>query len=170
MTLSALILATALAAQDSEWRPPTPLDWLHGSWSCRVSGAGATALLHRERWQPDDWSGTHVLVDEVRGGVRVGAQPLANGRILGRGDDFVLTHRMRGASSPTPAIYHSVRVGERAVEFVTDEAVSPQRIVYRRTATALVVTHSRRDGGAARTWRMLSEDDSAGDRACDGGR
>ncbi|MGQ0588388.1 MAG: hypothetical protein ACT4N8_02490, partial [Sphingosinicella sp.] len=97
MTVSVLILAAALAAQD-DWRLPTPLNWLHGTWICRVSGTGADAILRREHWQPDDWFGTHVEVDEVRSGVRVGEQPLAFGRILELNRGFSLSHRMRGAS------------------------------------------------------------------------
>ena len=168
MTVSVLILATALAAQD-DWRPPTPLDWLHGTWIYRVSGGRADGILRREHWQPDDWSGTHVRVDEVRGGFRGEVMPLASGRILEDNGGYSLSHRMQGATGGEPASYRSVCVGEREAEFMTDEAVEPQRIVFRRTATSLVVTHSRRDGGGARSWHMLSEASAADPRACDNG-
>ena len=168
MTLSILILATALAGQD-DWRPPTPLNWLHGTWICRMSGEAADAILRREHWQPDDWSGTHVRVDEVGGGVRGEVLPLASGRILEGNGGYTLSHRIQGATGGGPASYRSVRVGEREAEFVTDEGVEPQRIAFRRTATSLIVTHSRRDGSGARSWHMRSEADAAGPRPCDSG-
>lgn len=168
MTISILILATALAAQD-DWRPSTPLNWLHGTWICRVSGGGADGIFRREHWQPDDWSGTHVRVDDVRGGVRGEALPLASGRILEDNGGYWLSHRMQGATGGAPASYRSVRVGEREAEFVTEEDVEPQRIAFRRTATSLVVTHSRRDGSGARSWHMRVEANAAGARSCDRG-
>lgn len=166
MAISALVLATLLAARQDG--AESPLDWLHGTWVCRLAGTGAGAVLRREHWQGDGWSGTHVRVDEVRAGPGGEALPLSSGRILADNGGFSLLHRMQGASTGAPASYRSVRVGAREAEFVTDEAVAPQRIVYRRTGTALTVTHSRRDGSGARSWRMLPE--GSGHRGCDGRR
>ncbi len=171
MAISTLILATLLSSGQDDWRPPTPLNWLHGTWVCRVSGTGAGAILRREHWQPDDWSGTHGEVEEVRGGVRVGEQALAFGRILDRREGgFWLSHRMRGAGGGAPTSYASVRVGDREVEFMTDEAVEPRRIRFRRTASSLIVTHMRRDGSGARSWHMRPEGVRGGYRGCDGRR
>src|SRR5690606_31238140 len=137
-----------------------------GTWTCRVSGAGESAVLRREVWAGDDWSGTHVLVEERRAGSET--LQLASGRILADDGGYSLSYRMRGSGRGAPASYRSGQAGEREAAFVTEEAVEPQRIAYRRTATTLVVTHARRDGSGARSWHMRLEGEAGGPRGCDG--
>ncbi len=144
MTLAAAVLSGA-------GQPDAALpDWLAGDWICREEMLAGGPLVRSETWARDDWSG---LTGVARGGLaRAGStlSELSLARIIDLGEGLTMSY---SAGSGPVLEFRTVETGDGVIVFETGDDRAPQRIAYRRGPFTLTVTHSRRDGGEAQSWR-----------------
>jgi hypothetical protein len=148
MTLTMLMALAAMSgtAQAEDTLP----GWLAGDWACRGQMLAGGPIWRSEIWERDDWSG---LTGVVRGGQQRAGSALAEislARILDGGDGLVLSYSE--GSGPVRE-FRAVEIGANAIVFQAGDGGTPGRIAYRRDPFSFTVTHSRRDGSDARTWR-----------------
>ncbi len=148
MTLTMLMALAAMSgATQAEGNLP---GWLAGDWACRAQMLAGGPIWRSESWERDDWSG---LTGVVRGGQQRAGSTLSEislARILDVGDGLVLS--WSEGSGPVRE-FRAVETGENSILFQADDGGTPERIAYRRVSASLTVTHSRRNGRDARSWR-----------------
>lgn len=142
LTIAALL---GLAAQAGRELP----DWLEGEWNCRVERTAGGQIVRSEHWARDDWMGLTGTVQVGPSGTGAPPSREAFARILPLSGGLNLTY-MAGGSTRS---YRLVHGGDGELVFEAEDGRAPERIAWRRGEFSLTVTHSRRDGGGAQSWR-----------------
>lgn len=162
MTLTMLMTLAAAMFDGTQGEHNLP-SWLAGDWACRGQLPTGSPIWRTEMWERDDWSG---LTGSVRVGQRRAGSTRAEislGRILDVGEGLVLSFSV--GSGPSRE-FRAIEAGENVIVFEADDGGAPERITYRRVLAALTVTHSRRDGGEARSWQYARNGIQTGAPEC----